>query len=91
MNYKYKPSGVCSSEFTVDIDDTGIIHEMRVRGGCDGNSKGISQLVKNRHMDEVIELLAGIQCGRKKSSCPDQLAQMLRSIQKERAAAASQD
>ena len=80
MQYQYKPTGVCSSAFTVDIDDNGLIESLSIQGGCGGNSMGIAQLVKGRHMDEIIGLLDGIRCGRKKSSCPDQLAKMLAGI-----------
>ena len=39
-----------------------------------GNTQGISALVKNRNIDEVIDLLKGIDCGGRGTSCPDQLA-----------------
>ena len=47
-------------------------------GGCNGNLKGISSLVKGMPVDEVITRLEGITCGFKGTSCPDQLAQALK-------------
>ena len=88
MQYPYTPTGVCSDAFTAEIRDDGIIESLTIKGGCDGNSKGVAQLVKGRHMDEVISLLDGIKCGRKKSSCPDQLAKMLISIREQQEAEA---
>ena len=47
-------------------------------GGCNGNLQGISHLVEGMDVDEAISRLEGIQCGFKKTSCPDQLAQALK-------------
>ena len=44
MEYIFKPHGVCSREMRVEIDD-GIIRRVEVKGGCDGNLKGISKLL----------------------------------------------
>ena len=84
MQYQYKPSGVCSTSMTAEISDEGIIESLLVKDGCSGNSKGVSQLVIGRHMDEIIGLLEGITCGRKKTSCPDQIAKMLIGIRQAR-------
>ena len=85
MEYTYKPKGVCSSGFIASIGDDGIIESLSVIGGCDGNGKGMSRLVQGRHIDEVIALLSGITCGRKKTSCPDQCAKMLAAYKEETA------
>ena len=47
-------------------------------GGCDGNLQGISRLVEGMEVEEVIRRLEGVRCGRKATSCPDQLAQALK-------------
>ena len=47
-------------------------------GGCNGNLKGIGQLVEGMPAEEVIERIAGTTCGPKRTSCPDQLACALR-------------
>ena len=80
MKYEYIPSGVCSKkiEFVINDDDT--IESIEVTGGCNGNLKGIAALCKGRKKDEVISLLDGIKCGFKNTSCPDQIAQALKSI-----------
>ena len=79
MLYQFRPQGVCSQMMTVDVED-GIVRELQVLGGCDGNLKGISQLVRGRKVEDVIELLAGIRCGFKDTSCPDQLARGLQAV-----------
>ena len=75
----YRPQGTCSREMRITYED-GIITDLVVIGGCNGNLKGISALVKGRNIDEVITTLEGITCCFKKTSCPDQLAQALKTI-----------
>lgn len=41
---------------------------------------GVSKLAEGRKIDDVIELLKGIPCGIKGTSCPDQLAKALEEI-----------
>ena len=43
-----------------------------------GNTQGVSALCEGRDVNEVINLLEGIKCGFKGSSCPDQLAKALK-------------
>ncbi len=72
----YKTRGVCSREIHVDVEND-IINKVTFIGGCNGNTKGISSLVKGMHVDDVIERLKGIDCNFKGTSCPDQLANAL--------------
>ena len=77
MTYRFRPQGVCSREMQVDVDDQGVIRELRVLGGCSGNLQGIASLVKGMPAREAIERLKGIRCGFKDTSCPDQFARNL--------------
>lgn len=76
MEYKYKTQGVCSSEIILNVEHN-IIKSVKVIGGCDGNLKGISQLLKGMNIDDAISRLKGIKCGFKDTSCPDQIAKAL--------------
>ena len=80
MTYSFRPSGVCSQEMRVELDDQGIIRDLKVVGGCSGNLQGISALVREMPAQEAIARLRGIRCGFKPTSCPDQLAQGLEKI-----------
>lgn len=80
MTYSFRPSGVCSQEMRVELDDQGIIRALKVVGGCSGNLQGISALVRDMPAQEAIARLRGIRCGFKPTSCPDQLAQGLEKI-----------
>lgn len=79
-HYEYKPKGVCSRNMIFELNgDT--VESLEVVGGCNGNLKGISSLVKGKKITEVIAALDGITCGMKKTSCPDQMAQALKQFQ----------
>lgn len=76
MEYRYKPQGVCSVEMIFDIDNE-IVKKLKIIGGCPGNTVGVSRLVENKRIDEIIEMLKGIPCGVRGTSCPDQVAKAL--------------
>ena len=73
MTFKYRTKGTCSGQIDLELEN-GIVKDVVFYGGCNGNLKGISALVKGKPATEVIESLKGIKCGFKKTSCPDQLA-----------------
>ena len=78
-HYTYKPKGVCSVQMDFDIDNNKI-YNLVVTGGCSGNLKGIASLIEGLDKNEVIKKLKGIECGLKKTSCPDQLSKALEEI-----------
>ena len=61
-----------------DIDDEQKVHNVKFIGGCSGNTQGVAKLVEGMPAKEVIARLEGIQCGRRPTSCPDQLATALK-------------
>lgn len=76
MHYEYTPHGVCSTRIVLDIDNDRIT-DMHFVGGCSGNTQGISALVTGMRVEDVIARLRGVRCGRRETSCPDQLARAL--------------
>nr|WP_326183554.1 TIGR03905 family TSCPD domain-containing protein [uncultured Oscillibacter sp.] len=80
MTYSFRPRGVCSQAMQVELDDQGVIRDLRVLGGCSGNLQGIAALVRGMPAREAVERLKGIRCGFKDTSCPDQLARNLEQI-----------
>lgn len=46
-------------------------------GTCHGNLTAIARLTKGRPLAEVVKALGGIGCGRRGTSCPDQIAKAL--------------
>jgi uncharacterized protein (TIGR03905 family) len=78
MQFEYDNKGVCSVKTIVELDENNIIQSVQVLGGCNGNLKGISALLKGQKAEDVIERMEGITCGGRRSSCPDQIAQALK-------------
>ena len=75
--YQYKTKGTCSQMIYFDIEDNKV-KNVQFMGGCNGNLKGIGALVEGMDVEEAISRIEGITCGRKKTTCPDQLAQALK-------------
>lgn len=78
MTITYTPRGVCSRKFTIQVED-GVIQDVQVVGGCSGNLQGLSALLRGMKVDQAVDRLEGIRCGGKPTSCPDQIAQALKS------------
>ena len=77
MKFGYRTSDeVCSESLYVDIRD-GKIAEVQFNGGCPGSLAAVSKLVVGMTPQQAIAILAGIRCGGKSTSCPDQLARAL--------------
>ncbi len=72
----YKTTGTCSRQIIFTVKDD-VLQSLQFVGGCSGNLQGISKLAVGRKVDEIIELLKGVKCGFKNTSCPDQLAKAL--------------
>lgn len=70
---------VCSKQIDIQIKD-GIIQSVVYTRGCDGNAKGIGALIKGMSVEEAIRRLEGITCGKRPTSCPDQLARVLKCL-----------
>ncbi len=73
----YKTSGVCCTEISFEVENNRI-KNVTFKGGCSGNTAGISRLVVGMPVDEVIAKLEGTKCGYKSTSCPDQLSKALK-------------
>ena len=71
-----QPEGVCSQAIELKVFGDEIL-DVAFYGGCNGNLKGIAALAKGQKISDVKQRLAGITCGGKNTSCPDQFAQLL--------------
>ncbi|MCM1426084.1 MAG: TIGR03905 family TSCPD domain-containing protein [Eubacterium sp.] len=77
MEYTYKTQDTCSSEIKLTIDGN-VVTNISFTGGCNGNLKAIPRLVDGWTVEEIEEKLAGVLCGRRPTSCADQLAKACR-------------
>lgn len=78
MTYTYQNKGVCSRSTTVTLAPDGTIEDISVVGGCNGNLKGICQLLKGMRAEDAIARMEGTKCGPRSTSCPDQISRALR-------------
>lgn len=76
-HYDYTPEMVCSQKISFDLED-GKIHNLSFYGGCNGNLKALGLLLEGSNAEEIIQKLEGNTCGRRPTSCADQLTKALK-------------
>ena len=77
MHHDYMTEMVCSQMISFDLEDDKV-KNISFLGGCNGNLKAISKLVDGWSVDKIEEVLKGNTCGRRPTSCADQLAKAVR-------------
>lgn len=77
MHFEYKTKDTCSHLISFDIEGN-VIRNIEFYGGCNGNLKAISKLLEGATVEEIEEKLLGNTCGRRPTSCADQLAKAVR-------------
>ncbi|MDD6063001.1 MAG: TIGR03905 family TSCPD domain-containing protein [Oscillospiraceae bacterium] len=77
MQYRYKTQMTCSSEILFDLQGD-VVSNITFIGGCNGNLKAIAKLVDGWTVEQIEEKLLGNTCGRRPTSCADQLARAVR-------------
>jgi uncharacterized protein (TIGR03905 family) len=82
MHFDYKPENVCAQQISFDINGDKITN-IQFTGGCNGNLKAISKLLDGSTVDYIEEKLLGNTCGRRSTSCADQLAKAVKSAQEQ--------
>jgi len=66
---------------SMDLDGDRV-HNISFYGGCNGNLKAIPILVEGWTVEEIAQKLSGITCGRRPTSCGDQLSIAVREAYK---------
>lgn len=74
MTYERRNRGTCSVLTRVELNNDHTIENVEVLGGCNGNLKGICQLLKGMKAEDAIVRMKGTTCGSKPTSCPDQIS-----------------
>ena len=77
FHFDYLTENTCSKVISMDIDGD-VIKNIEFLGGCNGNLKTIPLLLNGWTADQIEEKLSGIECGRRGTSCADQLAKAVR-------------
>lgn len=73
MEHVYKTQMVCSTEIAFKLDGD-VVSDIRFTGGCNGNLKALSKVLDGWTVEQIQTKLAGNTCGRRPTSCADQLA-----------------
>ncbi|MCR5388535.1 MAG: TIGR03905 family TSCPD domain-containing protein [Lachnospiraceae bacterium] len=77
FHFDYLTENTCSKVISFDLDGE-IVKNIHFLSGCDGNLKTIPLLLDGWTVDQIESKLSGIQCGRRGTSCSDQLAKAVR-------------
>ncbi len=77
FHYDYMTQFTCSKVISLDLDGD-VVHNVVFMGGCDGNLKMIAKIVEGWTVDQIVQKMEGNTCGRRPTSCADQLAKAVR-------------
>lgn len=77
FHYDYLTENTCSQVISLDLDGN-VVHNIQFMGGCNGNLKAISLLLDGWTVEQIEGKLTGVLCGRRPTSCADQLAKAVR-------------
>ena len=77
FHFDYLTENTCSKIISMDLDGD-VVRNITFMGGCDGNLKTIPLLLEGWTVDQIENKLTGIICGRRPTSCADQLAKAVR-------------
>lgn len=72
-HHTYKTQMTCSQLIDFDLDGD-VVTNIVFTSGCNGNLKAISKLLEGKTVGYIEETLRGNTCGRRPTSCADQLA-----------------
>lgn len=77
FHFDYLTENTCSQMISLDLEGERV-HNIVFNGGCNGNLKTIPILLEGWTVSEIENKLSGITCGRRPTSCSDQLAKAVR-------------
>lgn len=78
MEYIFETENTCAKKISFNLDGNKVRNVKFLEGGCPGNLQALPRLVEGMSVEEIEERIGGIQCGRKTTSCADQLAKAVR-------------
>ena len=78
MDFIFKSENTCSKKIKFTLKGNIVTNVQFLEGGCPGNLQAIPKLVEGMTVEEIEEKIGGIVCGRKETSCADQLAKAVR-------------
>jgi len=82
MRHEYTTKDTCSQVISFDLDGD-VVKNISFYGGCNGNLKAISTILDGWTVEQIENKVKGITCGRRPTSCSDQLATAVRQAYEE--------
>lgn len=83
MEYTFETENTCAKIIKFTLTGNIITNVQFLEGGCPGNLQALPKLVEGMTVEEIEEKIGGIICGRRGTSCADQLAKAVRKAYEE--------
>lgn len=78
MEYTFETENTCAKTIKFTLKGDIVTNVEFLGGGCPGNLQALPKLIEGMTVKEIEEKISGIKCGRKQTSCADQLAKAVR-------------
>ena len=72
---------IVSEQIDFDLKD-GNLHNVKYLRGCDGNLQAVGRLLEGMSAEKAVEILDGVNCHGRGTSCTDQLTRIIRQVLK---------
>lgn len=82
MHCEYNTVNTCATKIEFDLEGN-VVSNVSFMGGCNGNLKAVSKLVDGMTVEQIEAKLKGNTCGRRPTSCADQLCEGIRKAYEE--------
>ena len=73
MKYSFETENTCSKVIEFELKGNIVTNVKFLGGGCPGNLQALPGLVEGMTVEEIKNKIGGIICGRRGTSCADQL------------------
>lgn len=83
MEYTYETENTCARRIRFTLKGNIVTNVQFLEGGCPGNLQALPKLVDGMTVEEIEEKISGIICGRRGTSCADQLAKAVKKAYEE--------
>lgn len=78
MEYTFETENTCAKTIRFTLKGDIVTNVEFLGGGCPGNLQALPKLIEGMTVKEIEEKIGGIICGRRQTSCADQLAKAVR-------------
>ena len=83
MDYTFETENTCARNIRFKLNGNVVTDIEFLGGGCPGNLQALPRLIEGMTVEEIEEKVGGIICGRRGTSCADQLAKAVRKAYEE--------